>query len=340
MKILNLSFIQFCFFCLLGLIFFQPSTSFATSSAKDKKDTFKDTLKEDDWIKIEEPAPEKTVEDRMIEGNIMVSEWFDSAADGLDIFLAGRRVTRSKNKTRFRVENNSYSVEGKSDVNNTTGLNIMLNLPNVEKFWKLKFTNYDEREEGRSIKRTYLRQTPREQNYGATVGFFKKLGSVRTSFEPRIELEDPLKISHSLKFESVGKIRYFRVNPKLEFFASPTKGIGAYQGLNFNFELTRKIDLTLINEGEYQEKIRTYLVTQGFSIGHYMTSKTSLSYTTLFSSNNRPNYHLEAYNFSVAYSQILYKKILDYSIIPNYEFAKSRSFKGLLGLTLNINLNF
>ncbi len=329
MKILNHRFIQLVTQSLLGLIFICPVASLA-----------QDTLKEDDWIKIEEPIPEKSMEDRMIEGNIMVSDWFDSAADGLDIFLAGRRVIRSKNKTRFRIENNSYSVEGKSDVNNTTGFNIMLHLPNVEKYWKLKFTNYDEREEGRSIKRVYLRQSPREQNYGATVGFFKKLGSIKTSFEPRIELEDPLKISHSLKFESVGKVRYLRVNPKLEFFTSPTKGIGAYQGLNFNFELTRKLDLTLINEGEYQEKIRTYFVTNGFSFGHYLTSKSTLSYTTLFSSNNRPNYHLEAYNFSVAYSQILYKKILDYSIIPNYEFAKSRSFKGLLGLTLNININF
>jgi hypothetical protein len=289
---------------------------------------------------LEEEVPqEKNWEQRFIDSNIAISEWFDSASDGLDLFLVGRRVTKAKNKTQFRVENTTFSTEGE-DVTNNTGVNVFLNLPNVEKYWQLKFTSYDDQAESRSVRRTYLRQTPRQENYGASVGVFRKLGKIRVSFEPRIELTDPLKVSHSLQFESVADMKNYRVNPKFELFAHPTKGVGTFQRINFNFALSKKYSLTLINEGEYQEKIRTYLVTNGFSVGHSVDKKRALAYTALFLSSSRPNYHLDAINLSVAWNEILYKKILDYQLIPNYEFAQSRNFRGKWGLTLNFNLTF
>lgn len=294
----------------------------------------------DEILVEEESLPEKTWEQRLIDTNIVISDWFDGASDGLDLFLAGRRVTKVKNKTRFRVENTTVSVEGEKKVENSTGLNVLLNLPNVEKYWQLKFTSYDDREENRNVKRNYLRQSRREENYGASVGVFRKLGKVRVSFEPRIELTDPLKISHSIQFESVANMKHYRINPKLEFFASPSKGVGTFQRLNFNFDLTKKLSLTLINEGEYQEKLRLYTVTNGFSFGQWLTSRRALSYTTLWTSSSRPNYHLDATNISIAWTEVIYKKILDYQIIPNYEFARTRNFRGRLGLTFNVNLTF
>lgn len=297
------------------------------------------TLKPDEVIKNEEQKPRRSLEKAFIYSNIAISDWFDSAADGLDLFLIGRRVTNEKNKTRFRIENNSYSVEGQN-VKNFTGVGVLLNLPNVEKYWQLKFTSYDEQEENRDVRQSYLRQTPREQNYGATVGVFRKLGKIRTAFEPRIELSDPLKISHSLQFESVADMKKYKINPKLEFFASASRGLGTYQRVNFNFELTRKLNLTWINEGEYQEKIRFYNVTHGLSLGHYFSEKQVLSYTVLTTSNNRPNYHFDAVNFSVGWSEILYKNMLSYQIVPNYEFARGNKFRGRAGATLNISLNF
>ncbi len=97
-----------------------------------------------------------------------------------------------------------------------------------EKYWQLTFTSYDESED-RGVRNRYLRQTPRERNYGASFGLFKKLGEVRTAFRPRLSFEGNPAISHSLSMESVAeKKRGYRINPKLEFYANPTKGAGAF----------------------------------------------------------------------------------------------------------------
>lgn len=298
-----------------------------------------DNISFSDLILEEDQERKKTWEQLFINSNVAVSEWFDSASDGLDLFLAGRRVTKSKTKTHLRVENSSVSKEG-LDVENTTAFNLALNLPNVEKLWQLKLSSFDEREESRDLKRNYLRQTPREENFGASVGVFRKLGNIRASFEPRIELADPVKVAHSIQFESVANMNGYRINPKLEFFASPTKGVGTFQRINFYFDLDKFYSLTLINEGEYQEKIRTYTVNQGFSVGQVLSKKRALAYTTIVTSNNRPHYRLQATNISVAYNEVIYKRILDYQIIPNHEWSRENKFRGRWGLVFNINLTF
>lgn len=284
-------------------------------------------------------AEEKNWEKRLIESNIAISEWFDGVAEGLDLFLAGKKVTARPNESFVRIENTTAVSEGKAVVN-SWGLTVVPRLPNLEEYWHLKFATYDEREDKRNAKNAYLRQTPRQRNPGATVGVFRKLGNVRTSFEPRIELQDPLKVSHSLTFESVARQKTYEINPKLELYASPDKGVGTFQALNFNFSFSKMYSLTLVNQGDYEERIHLYTVTNGFSIGQVLNPKQAFSYNLLFVSNNQPSYHLVSYNLSVAYSQVLYKRILDFQIIPNLDFQKEVSFKGVAGLTVSINLNF
>ncbi len=282
---------------------------------------------------------ERSWEQRFIDSNIAISRWFDGIAEGLDLFLVGKRVTSRPNQSNVRIENSTVSTEG-HQVTNAIGISANPRLPNLEEYWHLKFATYDEREESRKAKNVYLKQSPREQNYGATVGVFKKLGNIRTAFQPRIELQDPLRVSHSLSFESVATLKNYEINPKLEFYATPDKGVGAFQALNFNFQLTKVFSLTLVNQGDYGEKLHLYLVTNGISIGQTLTPKSAFSYSLFFGSNNHPSYHLESYNFSVAYSQVLYKRILDYQVIPNLDFQNAVSFKGVVGITFNINLNF
>lgn len=288
-------------------------------------------------------AEEERIADRLekglIQDNIKLSKLFDSVAEGLDLFLVGKKVTNKKNDTRVKVENSTFYTEG-GGIANSAGIGVNLRLPNFEEYWRLKFTSYDEQEEDRGVKKGAFRQAPRETNYGASVGFFRKLGDVRSSFEPRIDLQDPLKVSHSLTFQSVAKMRDFKVNPKLEFFASPTKGVGNFLAFNFNFDLSKYYTLTLINEGEYLDKDHTFEVGNGFSIGQILTEATSLSYNFLIDSINRPSYHLDGYSFSVQWNHVLYKKMLDYSVSPRIDFTKSRNFRGLSGLGVGISLNF
>lgn len=284
-------------------------------------------------------ADERTWEESFIATNIAISNWFDSVADGLDLFLVGRRVTSRPNKSNVRLENSTVSTEGER-VRNTVSLSVNPRLPNLEEYWHLKFATYDEREDGRDSQNEYLRRTPRQTNYGATVGVFKKVGDVRTAFQPRIELRDPLRVSHSLSFETIAHAKNFEVNPKLEFYANPLRGVGTYQALNFYFPLTKIWSFTVVNQGNYEEKYHLYSVRNGVSFGQFLTPKSALSYNLFFGSSNQPKYHLANYNFSVSYSQVLYKRILDFQLTPNVDFQRSINFKPRAGLTLNVSLNF
>ncbi len=280
-----------------------------------------------------------TLEELFIRGDITISEWFDSAAEGLDLFLIGKKVTNRKNRSTIKVENATFSSEGK-EVSNSTSINANLHLPNVEDYWQLKFTSYDEREERRGASKSYLRQEPREENYGTTIGLFREIGNIRTAYQPRIEFGSSLKISQSLSFESSAKVGDFSTNPKLELYASPVKGAGIFTSLNFSTPLTEIFSFTLVNDADYGEKLHLFSVNNGFTFGQLVTSRASLSYSLIFNSQNQPNYHLNGYFISVSWNHILYKNILSYQITPHVDFFKSYGFRAAAGAFLLIDLLF
>lgn len=285
-----------------------------------------------------DPEASESFEQSMIRGNISVAQWFNGVADGLDLFLAGERYTKKPNETSVTLESSGFYNEA-DGASGAINFNVDLRLPNVEEYWQLTFTSYDEMED-RSAKTRYLRQTPRERNIGASVGLFKKLGEVKTSFRPRIAFEGTPAISHSLKFESVAERRNYRINPELEFYATPSKGAGLFQSLNFNWELTKMYSVTLINEGDYQSRPHIYTVTNGVSLGQQFNKRMSLAYNTFVTSINRPNYQLDAYNFSVTWHHVVYKKILEYRVIPNLDFTQKRNFAMNPGVNVSIDINF
>lgn len=281
----------------------------------------------------------RTTQQKMIDKNIEISNWLDGVADGIDLFLVGKRITKAKNETNIKLENSSYLIDGEG-FRNASSINVNLRLPNLEEYWQLKFTSYDEKEESRNLQKGYLRQSPREQKYGATIGLFRKLGNVRTSFQPRIALEDPLKVSHSLRFESVADYETYKINPKLELYADASKGPGIYWNLNFNFPINLVYSLTLLNDANYEDKIHTYTANNGFSVGQVWSDTSSLAYNLIFASVNRENYHLDSYTASVTWSQLVYKKILDYQVTPLVIFSNARSFVAQPGIVFTFNLNF
>ncbi len=286
-----------------------------------------------------DPLVEPNFEQRMIQKNIQVSEWFDGVAEGIDLFLVGKQTTRNRNKTRVTLEHTTYSFENKSLKNNFS-LGIFPRFPNLEKYWALKFTSYDEKENRRGARANYVGQNTRRQNYGATVAWYRKIGNIRTSFEPRIELQDPIKISHSLSFDSSAQFEKFEIRPKLELYASAKRGPGFYQGLNFNYFLSKMWTMSLINQGDYVDNKRTLTVNNGISFGQEVSKKTTMSYTFMATSINRPSYHLNGYNVSVSFNEMVYKKIFDYTIIPYVEFLEPNSFAGQVGGILNLRLMF
>ncbi len=290
--------------------------------------------------RAQEKPPTVTWEQRAIEGNIVVSEWLDSVAEFLDLFVAGRKVTNERNKTSVRIENASVWKEGEG-YSNSTGFNVNLRLPNVEEYWNLKFTSYDEERERRASENAQYRQRPREQNYGATIGFFQRLGNVRTSFQPRIELQDPLKVSHSLAFDTTANMTSrTQFNPKIEFFAASDRGTGVYNQLNFGIQLNKIYSMSLINQSTYEDKQHLFTVSQGIAFSRQVMRDAGISYSLFFNSDNQMAYHLASYSFAVSWSQILYKNILDYNVTPHLDFPLHSSFTGRTGINFNVNLKF
>jgi hypothetical protein len=287
----------------------------------------------------EEINNKKTLEEKLIQKNIDISEWFDSVADGIDMFFTGKRLTKKKNETNVTIENTTFLKERES-VNNISSLNVNLRLPNLEEYWQLKFTSYDESKEKRNNQLGGARKTPRDRNYGATVGVFRKLGSIRTAFQPRIDLQDPLAVSHTLTFESIAEMKGFNINPKLQFFANSSQGTGIFTAINFNIPLDKTFSMTQVNNGEYEEKSHRFDVSNGISLGQSLSRSSSLSYNLFFDSNNVTEYHLETYTVSVGWNQMLYKNILSYQVIPYVEFSKPQGFKGVQGINFTLALNF
>lgn len=285
------------------------------------------------------PEEETTLGEELLGAHQGISNWFKSAADGLDLFIVGKRVTKRANETQVQVINTSYSMEGQ-EVLNQTLFTINPRLPNLEEFFKLTFTSYDERAERRGVNQNYLRNSPRDTNYGTTLSFFQRLEKVRVTFQPRVELQDPLKVSHSLAFESIAKYKIVNINPKFELFANPTSGTGVFGAFNFHYTLNKTLSLAQINQGTYEEKQRYFNTLHGISLDHALDDVNILSYGLIFLSNNRPKFHLDLYSFSITHAVTLYKEIIDLKVTPHLDFSRASSFKGQAGVTASLILTF
>lgn len=283
--------------------------------------------------------PEETLEQRFLRTNILISEWLDESAEKIDRFLVSKRLSAEQNRTNLRLESTTYLSDGNDpSYSNTVQLN--LRLPRVEKYFQLKFTNFDESEDRLTNQQTNLRNTARSQKYGARLGFFRQIGKVRTMFQPQIALQDPLKISHSLKFESTAQAGSVEVLPKFELFADPDKGTGFFVATNFRLPSGTRYTWNLINEGEYQDFINTLKVSNGVALEKKINRSTSYTYSLFFNSINRPSYNLESYSFAISRFQLIYKNILEYSMTPNLTFERLRQFKGYPGFTFSVALKF
>lgn len=280
------------------------------------------------------------LEESLVTTDKVVSDWFNNVTEGVDVFLVGKKIVKKqKSKSEIVVTNTMYSRESKN-LTNLIGISVNPRFPNLEAYWNLKFSTYDDTSIGNRPQGGYARQTPQEKKYAASVGLFRKLNSIRLAFQPRIELQDPLKVSHFLTAESVADFKSYQINPKLQVFADATLGTGSFQAINFNFPLTKYYSIALLNEGEYLERIHKYSVTNGISLGQILNDTRALSYGISFYSNNQPDYHLDAYSFSITWAHIIYKNLFDYQLVPHIDFVRDENFHGFVGLIFEMNLRF
>lgn len=282
--------------------------------------------------------PKETVQEKIIQSNKSISNWFDSKAESIDLFLVGKKRSNVKNPTSVRIENTTYSTEGKV-VENTANIGINLRLPNVEEYFQLKFTNYDEADDKRGVSKNYSRPN-QERNYGTSLSFFRNFGNIKTAFQPRVEFKNTFNLSHSLSFESDGQVGVFKLDPKIEFYALADRGVGIFSKCNFSKQINETYSFAFINDVNYEEKLHLFSVTNGFSLGQVVTETKFLNYSWLFNSVNRPKYNLNSYVLAVTWKEQLLNKIFEYRITPHLDFEKERQFKGAAGLTVSLALFF
>lgn len=289
---------------------------------------------------VPDEAPPKTeLQKTLLKDHNTLSSLFDDLAHRLDTLLVGKKLVRTRNETKVILENSNVLIEGVG-VDTTNNVAVNLRLPNTEKYWQLKFTNYDQQTTNRGVRGAYLKQNAGQRNYGATVGFFRNFENVQFLFRPRILLQDPLNISHSMSLETALKNKYWDFSPKLELFASPDKGTGVFTSLNTGYQIDETYSVTFVNEAEYQERFHLFTVTQGIAFGQVLDDISSLSYNLFFISTNQPNYSLDNFNVSVAYNAIVYKDIIDMQFIPGITFSKLRRWHGVSSLAVNFNIYF
>lgn len=286
------------------------------------------------------PPIRETWEQKALDGNIRISRWFDRAAEWVDLFVSGKRVTTRRNETNVRIENSSIYKEG-IGYTNSTSFNLNLRLPNVEEYWNLKFTSYDEEADKRKAESAQYRQRPQEKNYGATIGFFRKLGNIRAAFQPRIDLGNPLKVSHTMTLTTTTDITpAAQMSPKIELFANSDSGTGVFDQLNFGIQLSPVYQLALVNQSKYEDKIHLFQVSQGIAISRNVMKDAAISYSIFFNSDNQTTYHLANYSVGTTWSHMIYDRILDYNVSPHVDFLLDSNFTGRFGLNFNLNLQF
>lgn len=293
----------------------------------------------------DKPAPEKlTPAEKLIEATEKAGDKFaqqiDKAARRLDLSLAGRRYTRKKNDSSISLKQLNVWSEG-GVTKNSTSFGINLRLPNLEKRWQIRFSSYDEQEESRNLQQRRFRTQGRANRPGAALLFFRQLGKVKTTFQPRLELRDPLQMSYLLRFESEADQKPVRVAPRLEFFADAERGTGEYFQLNFSYDLTKRLEISLLNEEEYREFGNFLNVNHGLAFDYSLSRDKGIGWSFTTNSTNRGGaYHLESYAVSTAYGQELSEDRLRFILATFLVFAKPEAFKGDAGMSLQVEVIF
>ncbi|MDZ4661373.1 MAG: hypothetical protein SGJ18_07100 [Pseudomonadota bacterium] len=273
-----------------------------------------------------------------LETNVAIADKIDDFAESIDLFLAGKKFIREKNESSFRIIGFAERSEGGAG-REAVYLDFNLRLPNLEEYWQLKFTTV-ESNEFQSLDKNRPGSAPGQRKYVASLGFFDQLGKVRTSFQPRIELSDPLQTSYVLEFSQTSQSKFYNFRPRLKFFADSQKGTGQAASFNVDFQVRPLMVFRFITEQQYLDLQGLFSTNLGPEILVSLSKKTGLSTSFTFYSTNRPSYHLDHYLLSYTIRHELYKKILYAQLSPNLLFPKDHGFKGVAGISANVELIF
>lgn len=279
------------------------------------------------------------IKEKVLNAADLIEHRIEKTADELDLALAGKRYTKKPNQTRANLRAGITSQEG-GRLRHSTDFGFTLRLPNVEEHWQARFSSFDENEESRNLRQRQTPLNPRPLEPGAGLLFFHYMGKIKTSFQPRLKLKDPLQLSYVLRFETEGDVFGWTLSPRFDLFADPTKGTGEFFGLELRRLLAPKWGLSLHNQEEYRDKGNIFSTSHGITIDHPIGQNMAMAVSLVGTSTNRPVYHLQGLSIAPSFSHQVLKNRLNYQVVPFLSFAKESHFKGSAGLTLATELIF
>ena len=285
------------------------------------------------------PPPPRTIEQKILAVADTIAKGVDNTADYLDLTLAGQRYTDKPNTSSLDVSQMVSYIDG-GEFRKSTDFGLNIKLPNVEKRWQLRFTSYDEESEERDLTQQRLRTRPRTKDYGAGVFFFQKIGKLKTLFQPRLQLKNPLEMSYILRFESDVEAVHFKIHPRLEFYADPKKGAGEFFELDTNRQLSARWGLDFSNTEEYRSADNLFSTQHELSLGYSLTKTQGLGTAFTLACQNKGHFHVHGLTYSLAYGMQIYPQRLKFGTSPFIVFEKNNRFKGRTGISLTVDVLF
>lgn len=285
-----------------------------------------------------EPTVMEKIGQGAIDTNTAIAEKIDDIAESIDLFLAGKKISTEDNESSARIVGFTSRTEG-GDTSDSVHFDLNLRLPNLEEVWQLKFSTV-ETNEFQSLDKNRAGSAPGQKKYVASLGFFDQLGKVRTSFQPRIELSDPLQTSYVLEFSQTIFSKVYSFRPRLKFFADSEKGTGQASSFNVDFQMRPLLVVRFITEQQYLDLLGLFSTNLGPEILFSLSKRSSLSTSLTFYSINQPSYHLDHYLLAYSIRHELHKKMLYSQVSPNLLFPKDHGFKGIAGISATLELVF
>lgn len=272
--------------------------------------------------------------------NQVTSDWLDRQAQSLDMALSGARYTKEKEDTQATLANEFYFREG-DGFEYRPSIDLRLALPNFEKKYKLMFSNYNKDKIRRSNygRREFLDN--QDQDYGAALSFMQKVGDFDITFQPRLQIKDPIETFYTLRFESEAKVKRSKLLTRIEFFADSEKGTGQFVSLNFRRRFWDNWGQQIILEQEYQDGQNLLSTLQGYTIHYRIDESMIVEQSFILRSRNKPNhFHLNDISLGPSFTHEILKDELRYSINYFHFFNKEYNFQGRSAGSVIIELIF
>lgn len=313
---------------------------FATSSyAKYSK------LNDNDGDRITDLGVLNALSENYIDINTKISESIVEYADQLDTavtphLLQNKFITVNRSKVFVKLGSDITALDS---TRSFYDFGLQLHLPKLENYWKVKFTNSDDKKDRgySSIKRLGSKATPEsQQKLFLGLLFLKNWSSVDVQYEPRISTVESLGIDHSFEFRTKFTAGVVNIKPAFEVFSDHNEGGGYSAYLNNEYEVSKTFKISQLNDGRYVSLSRALRVNHSVVFSAMFEDDWSASLSLHQAYDNFQSYGLESRGQSLTLRNKVLKEKLIVEFTPYLSYSRSLDFQQIAGLVLAVQFTF